>query len=57
MIEISGISYEQNEDCIDLAHQVCKLATVDTKKKEIEIAYRIKKWDMIVKFTDQPTRD
>ena len=57
MIEISVISYEQNEDCIDLAHQVCNLATVDTKKKKIEIAYRIKNGDMIVKFTDQPTRD
>ena len=57
MIEISGISYEQNEDCIDLAHQVCKLATVDIKKKKIEIAHRIKNGDIIVKFTDRPTRD
>ena len=53
MIEISGIPHEQNEDCIDLAHQVCKLAAVDIKKEKIEIAHRIKQnWDIIVKFTD-----
>ena len=57
MIEISGISHEQNEDCIELAHQVCKLAAVDIKKKKIEIAHRIKNGDIIVKFTDRPTRD
>ena len=58
MIEISGIPHEQNEDCIDLAHQVCKLATVDIKKEKTEIAHRIKQnWDIIVKFTDWPARD
>ena len=57
MIEISGISHEQNEDCIELAHQVCKLAAVDIKKKKIEIAHRIKNGDIIVKFTDRLTRD
>ena len=57
MIKISGISHEQNEDCIELAHQLCKLAAVDIKKKKIEIAHRIKNGDIIVKFTDQPTRD
>ena len=57
MIEISGISHEQNEDCIELAHQVRKLAAVDIKKKKIEIAHRIKNGDIIVKFTDRLTRD
>ena len=57
MIKISGIPHEQNEDCIELAHQVCKLAAVDIKKKKIEIAHKIKNGDIIVKFTDQPTRD
>ena len=57
MIEISDIPHEKNEDCIELAHQVCKLAAVDIKKKKIEIAHRIKNGDIIVKFTDQPTRD
>ena len=57
MIEISGIPDEHNEDCIELAHPVCKLAAVDIKKKKIEIAHRIKNGDIIVKFTDQPTRD
>ena len=57
MIEISGIPHEQNKDCIDLAHQVCKLAAVDIKKKRIEIAHRIKNGDIIVKFTDRLTRD
>ena len=42
MIEMSGIPHEQNEDCIDLAHQVCKLTAVDIKKKTIKIAYRMK---------------
>ena len=42
MIEISGIPHEQNDDCIELAHQVCKLGAVDIKKKKIEIAHRIK---------------
>ena len=57
MIEISGIPDEHNEDCIELAHPVCKLAAVDIKKKKIEIAHRIKNGDIIVKFTDQPTQD
>ena len=57
MIKISGIPHEQNEDCIELAHQVCKLAAVDIKKRKIEIAHKIKNGDIIVKFTDQPTRD
>ena len=57
MIEISGILHEQNKDCIELAHQVCKLVAVDIKKENIEIAHRIKNEDIIVKFTDQPTRD
>ena len=57
MIEISGIPHEQNEGCIELAHQVCKLATVDIKKKKIEIAHKIKNEDLIAKFTDHPTRD
>ena len=57
MIEISDIPHEKNEDCIELAHQVCKLAAVDIKKKKIEIAHRIKNRDIIVKFTDRPTRD
>ena len=34
MIKISGIPHEQNEDCIELAHQVCTLAAVDIKKKK-----------------------
>ena len=45
------------EDCIDLAHQVCKLAAVDIKKKKVEIAHRMKNGDIIVKFTDRPTGD
>ena len=57
MIEISGIPDEQNEDCIELAHQVRKLAAVDIKQKKIEIAHRIKNGDIIVKFTDRPARD
>ena len=54
---LSGIPHEQNEDCIKLAHQVCKLAAVDIKKEKIEIGHRIKNGDIIVKFTDRPTRD
>ena len=57
MIEISGTPHEQNENCIDLAHQVCKLAAVDIKKKKIEIDQRIKNGDIIVKFTDRTTND
>ena len=57
MTKISGTPHEQNEDSIDLAHQVCKLAAVDNKKKKIEIAHRIKNGDIIVKFTDRPTCD
>ena len=57
MTEISSIPHEQNEDCIELAHQVCKLAAVDIKKKKIEIAHRIKNGNIIVKFTDRPARD
>ena len=57
MIEISGIPHEQNEHFIELAHQVCKLAAVDIEKKKIKIAHRIKNGDIIVKFTDRPTRD
>ena len=53
MIEISGIPHEQKEACIELAHQVCKLAAVDIKKEKIEIARRIKNGDIIIKFTDQ----
>ena len=52
MIEISGIPHEQNEDCIELAHQVCKIAAVDIEKKKIKIAHRIKNGDIMVKFTD-----
>ena len=52
IIEISGIPHEQNEACIDTAHQLCKLVAVDIKKKKIEIAHRIKNGDMTVKFTD-----
>ena len=57
MIEISCIPHEQNEDCIDLAHQVCKLVAVDIMKKKIEIAHKIKNGEIIVKFNDRPTRD
>ena len=57
MIKISGTPHEQNENCIDLAHQVCKLAAVDIKKKKIEIDHRIKNGDIIVKFTDRTTHD
>ena len=57
MIEMSGIPHEQNEDCIDLAHQVCKLTAVDIKKKTIKIAYRMKNRNIIVKFADLPTHD
>ena len=46
MIEISDIPHEQNKDCIESAHQICKLAAV----------HIIKNGD-IIKFTDQPTRD
>ena len=42
MIKISDIPHEQNEDCIELAHQVRKLAAVDIKKKKIGITHRIK---------------
>ena len=52
MIEISGIPHEQNEYCIKLAHQICKKAAADIKKKKTEIAHRIKNGDKIVKFTD-----
>ena len=56
MIEISGIPHEQNEDCINLAHQVCKLSAVGIKKKNIEIVHRIKNGDKIVQFTDRPKK-
>ena len=36
-IKISGIPHEQNEDCTELAHQLCKPAAVDSKNKKIEI--------------------
>ena len=57
MIEMSGIPHEKNEDCIDLAHQVCKLTAVDIKKKTIKIAHKMKNGNIIVKFADRPTRD
>ena len=47
MIEVSGIPHEQNEDCIDLAHQVCELAAVGIKKKKLETAHRIKNGDIL----------
>ena len=57
MLEISGIPQKTDENCINLVHKVCELASVDIKKKKIEIAYHIKNGDTIVKFTDCPTRD
>ena len=57
MLEISGIPQKTDENCIDLVHKVCALASVDIKKKKIEIAHRMKNGDIIVKFTDHPTRD
>ena len=57
MLEISGITQKTDENCINLVHKVCELASVDIKKKKIEIAHCIKNGDIIVKFTDCPTRD
>ena len=57
MIQASAIPHEQNKECIELAHQVSKLAAVNIKKKKIEIAHRIKNGDVTVKSTDRPTRD
>ena len=57
MLEISGIPQKTDENCIDIVHKVYELASVDIKKKKIEIAHRIKNGDIIVKFTDRPTRD
>ena len=44
MIEISCIPHEQNEDCIDFAHQVCKLVVVDITKKKNRNCTQNKKW-------------
>ena len=57
MLEISGIPQKTDENCINLVHKVCELASVDIKKKKIEIAHHIKNGDIIVKFTDRPTHD
>ena len=57
MYEISGIPQKTDENCIDIVHKVYELASVDIKKKKIEIAHRIKNGDIIVKFTDRPTPD
>ena len=42
ILEISRIPQKKDENCINLVHKVCELASLDIKKKKIEIADRIK---------------
>lgn len=57
MIEISGIPREENENCTELVHKICRLVSAEVNKEKIEIAHRIKNGDIIAKFIDRPSRD
>ena len=56
MIEVSGISVKENENCIDIIKRLGSLIGLNVNNS-IEIAHRIKNGDIIVKFRDRPSRD
>ena len=57
MLEISGIPQEQNEDCVELVHNLCNITNSNITISKIEVAHRVKNRDIIVKFKDRPSRD
>ena len=57
MLEISGVPQLQNENCTNIAYDLCKLTDCNMEMDKIEVAHRIKNGDIIVKFKDRPSRD
>ena len=57
MLEISGIQEQEGEDCIEIAHHICKTAKANIHIHKIEIAHRIMNGSIIVTFRDRPSRD
>ena len=55
MLEISGIQEQEGEDCIEIAHRICKSAKANIPIRKI--IHRIMNGSIIVKFRDRPLRD
>ena len=57
MLEVTGISNENGENCIDIIYKLCELTSTNIKKIKSEIAHRMKYCVAIVKFKDRPAHD
>ena len=55
MIEVSGITSKDNENCVNIIKSICNLIDLNIENS-IEIAHRIKNRDIIVKFRDRPSK-
>ena len=56
-LEISEIPVAQDENCTNIMYKLCQITSTDIKKSKIEVSYRTKNGDIIVKFKDRPSHD
>ena len=57
MLEISGISVVQDENCNNIIYKLCQITSTDIRKTMIEVSHRTKNGDIIVKSKDRPSHD
>ena len=57
MLEISGISVAQDENCNNIVYKLCQITSTDIRKTTTEVSHRTKNGDTIVKFKDRPSHD
>ena len=57
MLEISGISVVQDENCNNIMYKLCQITSTDIRKTMIEVSHRTKNGDIIVKSKDRPSHD
>ena len=57
MLEVVGLPIKDNEDYLDIIYKVCELVDPQIKNSDIEVAHRMKKGDIIVKFMNRHTPD
>ena len=57
MLEISGISVVQDENCNNIMYKLCQITSTDIRKTMIEVSHRTENGDIIVKSKDRPSHD
>ena len=57
MLENSGITVEQDDNCTNIVYKLYQITSTDVKKFKIEVSHRTENGNIIVKFKERPSCD